>query len=375
MQNNLVIRISKIHSAERHIALKRDVGDRSVRLMGVLPGPQTGPLRELRRGSFRMLRTICIRILSAGLLFHIDKLHIAVVLLRLFIQKPEDTIRSGKRRDDGIELHGNLIDWHIEAFVERKERSKRTDRKAGILIDRQRAANHGTDHIRGISELRAERSHNSGISLRLIGNLEQLLVQLIKGLRALFLMTEHLDHLLAGNRLLNKAVQFSESSLPCSEIFCRNLRCKGGQRQHHGHHHTRKNRQRNAQCHHHCKDRNNRDRTVHQLRNALTDHLAQRINIVCVNRHDVAVCMGVKIFDRQGLHMIKQIISKIPKRSLCDVNHKLCLHQGGKNTKPVKPRNAKNGPRKRPVIRIRLPDHRRNVAVNQGLGKHSALYA
>ena len=37
------------------------------------------------------------------------------------------------------------------------------------------------------------------------------------------------------------------------------------------------------------KDADNRDRTVDDLRNTLADHLTQRIDIVRVDRHDIAV--------------------------------------------------------------------------------------
>ena len=56
-----------------------------------------------------------------------------------------------------------------------------------------------------------------------------------------------------------------------------------------------------------------RKTTVDDLGNTLADHLAQRIDIIRIDRHDVAVRMVVKIFDRQFFHMFKHFISKIPK--------------------------------------------------------------
>ena len=42
-----------------------------------------------------------------------------------------------------------------------------------------------------------------------------------------------------------------------------------------------------------------------------SDHLADRVRIVCVGTHDIAVGVGVKIFDRQGLHLIEHVYTQV----------------------------------------------------------------
>ena len=37
--------------------------------------------------------------------------------------------------------------------------------------------------------------------------------------------------------------------------------------------------------------------------------LSQCIHVIGIDRHDIPMCMGVKIFDRQRLHPAEQIIS------------------------------------------------------------------
>ena len=42
-----------------------------------------------------------------------------------------------------------------------------------------------------------------------------------------------------------------------------------------------------------------------ELRQALGDHLAQRVRVVRVVAHDIAMVCGVKVLDRQLLHIVK----------------------------------------------------------------------
>ena len=50
-----------------------------------------------------------------------------------------------------------------------------------------------------------------------------------------------------------------------------------------------------------------RHRRVDHLRDALADELAQRIHIVGVHRHDIAVGVGVKVADRQRFHVAEKL--------------------------------------------------------------------
>ena len=114
------------------------------------------------------------------------------------------------------------------------------------------------------------------------------------------------------------------------------------------------NRQRDVQNQHADKDTDDRDCTVDDLRDTLTDHLAQSINIICINRHNIAVRMRIKIFDWQLFHIAEQIISQIPQGSLGHINHGTVLNKRSHNTDPVKSGHPQNCVEQRAKIRIRL---------------------
>ena len=47
----------------------------------------------------------------------VDQGNIAVVFLRLLIQQTEDTFRSRKGHNDGVQLLADLVDRHVEALL------------------------------------------------------------------------------------------------------------------------------------------------------------------------------------------------------------------------------------------------------------------
>ena len=58
---------------------------------------------------------------------------------------------------------------------------------------------------------------------------------------------------------------------------------------------------------------------VDELRQTLADHLAQGVgDIVGVDRHDIAVGVGVKVFDGQRLHMGEHFVTQVFQRALGD---------------------------------------------------------
>ena len=84
--------------------------------------------------------------------------------------------------------------------------------------------------------------------------------------------------------------------------------------------------------------------------------------------------MGIKIFDRQLFHMFKQLITHIHHHSLCHIDHDTVLNERSHNTDPVKSGHPQNCVEQRAKIRIRLGQHRRDIAVNQRFHKHRSLY-
>ena len=58
-----------------------------------------------------------------------------------------------------------------------------------------------------------------------------------------------------------------------------------------------------------AKNTDDRDQRGEHLRNTLCKHLTQRVRIVGIMAHNIAMCMRIKITDRQCLHMFEHLVS------------------------------------------------------------------
>ena len=122
-------------------------------------------------------------------------------------------------------------------------------------------------------------------------------------------MTEYFHDFLPVHHLFDKSIHISQIDLLLEEILSAPSGSRLRTEQHHADHQKRHDRQRNVQNEHTDKHAHYRKTTVDDLGNTLADHLAQRIDIIRIDRHDVAVRMVVKIFDRQFFHMFKHRIT------------------------------------------------------------------
>ena len=120
-------------------------------------------------------------------------------------------------------------------------------------------------------------------------------------------MTEHLYDLLSLNHLLNETFLFRERLLLLHHIAGARAAEFLRDRQHEHREQADQDRHPHAVVDHHEEHDCDRQRCLEYHRERLTDHLADRVRIVRVGTHDIAVCMCIKIFDRQGLHLIEHV--------------------------------------------------------------------
>ena len=336
MQHDFVIGVAEIDVLERDIAFQRHIGRRAVCLVVMFPCPVSGMFFGLLETAddsapeiFIQFGTVFRRVIGpdTGTATDVDERDIAVILLRLGIEEIEDSLRTGQCRDNGIDLHRNLVDRHAEVLVEGQERGQCTYGKAGVLIQRNDAAHDCAQNIADIAELCVDRAENVGKGVGLVGCLVELLVELIKFFFGFIFMIEDLDYLFTGHRLFDKTVELSELFLLQHEVFAGHLCGLSRAEEHQRYHAERQKGQRHAEHEHRDQDRDNRDRAVEHHRQRLADHLPQRIDIVCVDRHDVAVRVGIKIPDRQRFHVFEYLYTKLFHRSLCDIGHQYGLQK------------------------------------------------
>ena len=124
-------------------------------------------------------------------------------------------------------------------------------------------------------------------------------------------MAEDLDDLLPLDHLLDETFLLREGSLLCHHVagactaeFLRDGQHESGEEAHNESHPD-------AVIDHHEEHDGDRERRLEDHRKRLANQLADRVRIVCVGTHDIAVGVGIKIFDRQGLHLIEHVHTQV----------------------------------------------------------------
>lgn len=102
----------------------------------------------------------------------------------------------------------------------------------------------------------------------------------------------------------------------------------------------------------------------------LRDHLAQRIGIVCVQAHDVAVRMRVKVADGQALHLLKHLVTDALERALGDRDHAAVIQPRGQRADEVHAADGDQRTDQAGIVRRRCAEHGHNIAVDQLLQEH-----
>ena len=138
-------------------------------------------------------------------------------------------------------------------------------------------------------------------------------------------MAENLDDLLAVHHFLYIAFRPRNVNLLAQEQAGGMAADVAGQQRHDHNAAYYNQRQPDAVIHHDAENAEEGDGGDGHLRKALADHLTQRIDIVGVITHDIAVAVRIKITDGQILHMVKHLFTKLGQRTLGDNGHQLCI--------------------------------------------------
>ena len=340
--------------------------------MRVLPCPDIGFL--------------CAFLQSAVCFFlRIDQRDVSVVGFRLFIQQCENTVRAGETHNHHVDLVGNLADGTCKLLGHVQEGNHDADAECqagnadiGSSCQQQAAADQSHDYVNDVSDVAEQRHQNVGISVCLFGILKQFIIYLIKISLGAFLMAENLDDLLTVHHLLYKAFRAGDGNLLLKEVAGGMSADVPGDKGHD--HHAADNYQREPEAviQHDAENADQGDCGNHQLRETLADHLTQRINIIGIKAHDIAVIMRIKIADGQILHVIEHLFTELCQRSLGDDSHQLSIKDVGKKADRIqsdqKGQQSKNGSGSRgPVSAFKgvlhdgngvLHEHRRNGAHN-----------
>ena len=199
----------------------------------------------------------------------------------------------------------------------------------------------------------------------MVGTLTQFLVDFFKLPDGFLLVAEHFHDLLPAHHLLNKAIDARNILLLQREVAPRALaelrRC-------HTHHHCHQNRdkgQRYAQHNHAGKRDTQSYHGVERLRQALPYHLPQRIDVVRIGGHHVAVRPTVEIGNREFLHVGKHIVSQAQHGALRDVDHDAVVGVGAYYAEKQDDSQSEQCLCQRPILRIVCLRERHNIIVYQ----------
>ena len=327
VQDDLLGNVAEIHVEEAHVAFELGIGDGTVRRVRVFPRPDSRALLALDE--------------LAVLFPCVDEGDVAFVRLGFFVDERNDALRARDTHDDGVDLIGNLTDvvgeltgrlqeGDDERGSEREkiaDPERSPDADVADFVHRERRADKRDDNVHDVADIRDDGHEHIGVTVRLIRHFKVRAVDLIEPLLRLFLVTEHLDDLLPLHHLFDEAFRLcdrplcgkEESARSAADEFCNK----------HDRHDPDQNDERKveARIQHEADKRNAHDPRDHELRDTLRDHLAQRIDVVCVIAHDVAVVVRIEVTDGQILHPVEHLLAHIAQIALRDDRHELGIYR------------------------------------------------
>lgn len=132
-------------------------------------------------------------------------------------------------------------------------------------------------------------------------------VDLVELLNGALLVAEDLDDLLAGHRLLNIALGFGDGLLLAQEEFGAAAADALGDDDHQNHAEHRNERQPDAEIEHNAEHGQHDRARLDEGGDGFGHELAQRVDIVGVEAHDIAVLVGVEVADGKILHAAEHL--------------------------------------------------------------------
>ena len=169
------------------------------------------------------------------------------------------------------------------------------------------------------------RSKNAGTELGLLLGGAQVVVQPGKFIQSHILMVEYLDHLLAGNNLLRKAVQHAKPPLlpgiglsPLLHDHLAQISEKGRGNDGDGSEYR-------ACVEHQHNGSQDGDGAGNDLNQRGVQHFSDGIDVVGKAGHDIPSRMGVEIADREALQPVKKLRTHAHQRALGGLQHQPLL--------------------------------------------------
>ena len=221
---------------------------------------------------------------------------------------------SGKRREDRIHLHRELIDGPAELPGIADKNSQAAHRQRSP--EEKKRSYSSCKAITDLSDIAHHRPHDAAEKLSPDLLLPQRIIQGSKILHCFLFMTEYLYYILSGHSLFDITIQGAQRTLLFPVIRRTLLRDAASRLHHYRHHHNGDQRQPYIICQHNGKGADNTDDPGHQLRHRIIQKFTDHVNIIGKTAHNISHAVCVKIAYRHILQMIKEIFPDPDQRSL-----------------------------------------------------------
>ena len=257
---------------------------------------------------------------GSALLLHVDQLHLPLVGLRRLLP-----LRSGQRGQQEVALLGHLVDGH--GRLPDKDQIAGQAAHVGHALQRHDAAQHRHKGVIDVGDADHRRNHGGRIALRAGARFPQGLVLLPERPQAFLLVVEHLDHLLPGHHLLDIAVQLPQAVLLLLVIGLAPPPTEADVEEHEDIKHRHDEGKLPIEQKQHGEGAHHLDRTLDEHGKAVVERLRDRVHVVGEVAHHIAVALGVKKAEGQGLDVGEQIPPDVVEHLLGRLHHDLGIAQ------------------------------------------------
>ena len=265
---------------------------------GRLPGPGLGPplAAELGQG-------------AVGVLVHGHQGHPALIHFGLGVHNGKDALRPRHGGQQGVHLHGDLVDGLGDLPVVLEVGHQRAQGEAGVDpgAHGQGGPQHGGDGVAHVGQVGGDGHDGGGVEPGLAGRRAVVLVEGLKPGLGLLLVVEGFDHLQALDHLLDVAVHRSQRALLPGEILPAASAEQGEHRQHRPQHHQGAQEQQRGQGHHHGHHPHEGDHAGDELDHRLLKGRLHVVRVVGEAAHELAVGVGVEVAQGELLELVEQL--------------------------------------------------------------------
>ena len=253
--------------------------------------------------------------------------------LRHLVHNLEDALRACKGREEGRHLLREHVDRHRELSRVLSEHRQTADRD--LAEDHQDTADTDRHSVRDLRGVAHDRAGHAAPELRLELLVTHIVVERGKFFHTALFVVEHLDNLLAGDRLLDVTVHGTEGALLRRIVLAAQFADGETAEQKDRDERNRHERQDPACRHHEDERTDQRDSSGDDLGERVVDHDIDVVDIVRKAGHDLAGLARVKEPHGKLLQFCEQIVADPLDHTLRDGKHQSCLHIGRDDTDAV----------------------------------------